>query len=473
MSECTGLFSTRKRTQEPTSMRERVNAMTLVSLSVSHRTTPVEMIEALAVPPAQLGDLLAELHAVCSVSEVLVLSTCNRVEVYVVAGGPSHDVIRAIAASVAAHRGVRVLELLRTARSRVDGAAAKHLFAVTCGLDSMAVGEAQIVSQVRDSARAAAAAGTTGPAIAELVDGALRTSKRARTETTISRAGTSLARAGVELASARLGGLEARDALVLGTGTVGVHVARLLRDAGVGRLSVVGRSEERAAEVAASVDGKPIRADDLTATLAEAHLLVTATGAAVPLVRAEQVRVARAQADGRPLFVLDLGMPPDVDPSVRRLSGVTLVDLKALGQHLAERKAPNPVPQVWAIVTEEAIAYVDRQKQAHAAPLIAALHARIGELAATELERLHHRLPDLSEEQRTETAVTVHRILRKVLHQPTIHAKELATGPDGPVYLDALRRLFDLDAPIPDHMDVSCSEVRRCSGATPATPSSR
>jgi glutamyl-tRNA reductase len=196
--------------------------------------------------------------------------------------------------------------------------------------------------------------------------------------------------------------------------------------------------------VAAAVHGRHLRASDMPAALAGADILITATGAIAPVVLAGQVRAARAEADRRPLFVLDLGMPPDVDPAVGRLAGVTLIDLTALGRHLADREVPDQIPQVRAIVATETAAYIDRQDQAAAAPIIAAMHAQIRQLADAELARLHDRLPDLSEHQRAETAATVHRILRKILHQPTVRAKEFSTGPNGPVYLDALRQLFDL-----------------------------
>ncbi len=271
-------------------------------------------------------------------------------------------------------------------------------------------------------------------------------SKRARTETTISTAGISLARAGLDVAEAHLGGLAGRHAIVLGTGSVGKLAARLLREAGVGRLSVASRRVGRAAEVAAATGSRQLRAADVAATLADTDILITATGAAVPLVPAEQVRAARAQAGGRPLFVLDLGMPPDVEPAVGRLAGVTLVDITALGRHLADRDVPDQVPQVRAIIAAEVTAYTSRQNEAAAAPVIAAMHAQIRQLADTELARLHDRLPGLSAEQQAETAATVHRILRKILHWPTVRAKEFSTGPKGPDYLEALRQLFDLNA---------------------------
>jgi glutamyl-tRNA reductase len=418
--------------------------MTIVSVGVSHRSASAGMLEKLAVPPPELGDVLARLHAAPSIDEVVVLSTCNRVEVYAVTSGPAGPVTRAVAGLLATRGRVRAGGVVRMARVRVGAAAVRHLFSVACGLDSMAVGEDQIVAQVKAAAREAAAAGTTGPAVTGLIDAALRASKQARTQTTISTAGISLARAGLDLAGAHLGGLAARDAVVLGTGSMGKLAARLLREAGVGRLSVASRHPGRAAEVAAAVRGRPLRASDVPAALADTDILITATGAAVPAVPAGQVRAARARAAGRPLFVLDLGMPPGVEPAVGRLPGVTLTDLTALGRHLADRDVPDQIPHVRAIVAAEAAAYFERQEQAVAAPVIAAMHAHIRQFADAELARLHDRLPDLSDQQRAETAATVHRILRKVLHGPTVRAKQFAAGPDGPVYLEALQQLFDL-----------------------------
>ena len=351
--------------------------MTIVNVGVSHRIAPAEVLERLAVPAAELSGVLAQLHAVPGIDEVVVLSTCNRAEVYAATSGPAGQVTEAVADLVAARGRVQADEVLRLARIRVGGAAAEHLFSVACGLDSMAVGEDQIVAQIKDAARAARAAGTTGPVITGLIDAALRASKRARTQTTISTGGISLARAGLDLAAAHLGGLAARHAVVLGTGSMGKLAARLLRQAGVGQLGVASRSPERAADVAAMVHGRPLAASDVAAALTDTDILITAAGSAVPAVHAEPVRAAREQAAGRPLFVLDLGMPPNVEPAVGRLAGVTLVDLAALGRHLAGLDVPGQVPQVRAIVAAEAAAYMDRQEQAAAAPVIAAMHAHV------------------------------------------------------------------------------------------------
>jgi glutamyl-tRNA reductase len=420
--------------------------MKVVCLSLSHRFVPAGLLEKLAVPAGELGEVLARLHAVPGVDEVVVLSTCNRVEVYAAVSGTAGRVTDAAAGLIAARGHVRASQVTPLSRILAGRAAAEHLFSVACGLDSMAVGEDQIVAQIKTAARKAAVAGTAGPALAGLIDAALRASKRARTQTTISTEGISLARAGLSLAADRLGGLTARDAVVLGTGSMGKLAARLLRQADVGRLSVAGRNAARAAEVAATVGGWPLRAADVPAALARADLLVTATGAAAPVVAAGPVQAARAQAGGRPLFVLDLGMPPDVEPAVGRLDGVTLADLAALGQHLAGHAAPDQISQVRAIVAAEAAAYAERQDQAAATPVIAAMHTQIRQLADAELARLHDRLPDLSEHQRAETAATVHRILRKILHRPTVRAREFSASPEGRIYLDALQQLFDLAA---------------------------
>jgi glutamyl-tRNA reductase len=419
--------------------------MTIVNVGVSYQTAPPGVLEKLALLPGEPSDMLAELQARSGIDEVFVLSTCNRVEVYAATQGPAEQTVRTVAGVLAARGGMPVSEVVRLARIHVGGAAAEHLFSVTCGLDSMAVGEEQIVAQVKAAGRDAAAAGTTGPILIALLDAALRTSKRARSETGIGTAGISLGRAGLDLARAHLDGrLTGRNAVVVGTGSMGKLAARLLRDAGVARLSIANRSEAKAAELAAALDGRAVPSAGLPAAIADADILVTATGAAAPVVLVEDVRAAREQADHRRLFVLDLGMPPDVEPAVGDLAGVALVNMATLGRHLATAGTSADVPQARAIVSAELAAYLARQEQAAAGPIIAALHAQIRQLADSELARLQDRLPGLDDKQRTETAATVHRILRKVLHGPTVRAKEFSAGPDGPAYLEALRQLFDL-----------------------------
>jgi glutamyl-tRNA reductase len=417
--------------------------MTIVMMGLSHRITPVEVLEKLVVPSAELDDVLVRLHTVPAIDEVVVLSTCNRLEVYAATRGRVADVTRAVAELLGARGAVPVPENLRTAGTRVDAAAVEHLFAVACGLDSMAVGEDQIVAQLKAATRSATEAGTTGPVLTRLIDAALRASKRARTQTGIGSAGISLARAGLGLAADALGGLTGRRALVLGTGGAGKLAVRLLHQAGLGRLLVAGRNDSAAARLAASGGGTPVPSGDVPTALADTDLLVTATGSLVPVVLAEHIQAARIGGTGRPMFVLDLGMPPDVESGVGRLAGVTLVDIAALGRHLADAQAPDEIHVVRAIIAEEVAAYAEAQTGAWAGPVIGMMRTQAEELAERELTGLRRRLPDLTEQQRIETEAAVHRILRAFLHRPSVRARELAAEPDGRLYVQALRRLFD------------------------------
>ena len=392
--------------------------------------------------------MLARMHAMSALDEIFVLSTCNRVEVYATTRLPPEETACAVAHVLAARGRIQVSELLRLAGINFGAAAAEHLFSVTSGLESMAMGEEQIVAQVKAAQRDAAAAGATGPVLTGLVEPALRASKRVRSETAIGAAGISLVRVGLGLAREHVGGeLTGRDAVVVGTGSVGKLAARLLREAGAGRLSIASRIEAKATELAQAVAGEPLPASGLPAAITTADILVAATAAPGPTVLGEDVRTARKQAGHRPLFVLDLGMPPDAEPVVGQLPGVALVDLAALGRHLAAAGTPDHVSQARAIVSAEVAAYLTRQQQAAAAPVVAALHAQIRQLADAELARLQDRLPGLDDKQRADMTATVHRILRKVLHRPTVRAKELSTGPAGQEYLEALRQLFELPPP--------------------------
>jgi glutamyl-tRNA reductase len=283
-----------------------------------------------------------------------------------------------------------------------------------------------------------------------LVDAALRASKRVRSESGIGTAGASLVRAGLSLAREHLGGEPSGcSAVVVGTGSVGKLAARLLREAKVEQLSIISRTPARAAELAAATGGLPLLLATLPVAISDADVLVAATGASAPTVLAQEVRAARKTIGHRPLFVLDLGMPPDVEREVGELPGVRLVDLAALGRHLATAGTQDRIPRARAVVSAEAAAYLVRQQQVVAAPVIAALHDHIRQVADAELARLQGRLRGLDARQRAEITASMHRILRKILHSPTVRAKEFSAGPEGPVYLEVLRQLFDLPAPAP------------------------
>jgi glutamyl-tRNA reductase len=343
--------------------------MTIVNVGVSHHSAPPGVLEELAVLPGEQAGVLARLHAIPGIDEVFILSTCNRVEVYAATQRPAEEITQAVAEMLASRGRTRVSDLLGLARLHVAAAAAEHLFSVTSGLESMAVGEEQIVAQVKAAARDATAAGTTGPVLTGLVDAALRASKRVRSESGIGTSGASLVRAGLSLAWEHLGGEPSgRSAVVVGTGSVGKLAARLLREATVGELSIISRTPARAAELAAATGGLPLLLVTLPVAISDADVLVAATGASAPTVLAQDVRAARKTIGHRPLFVLDLGMPPDVEREVGELPGVRLVDLAALCRHLATAGTQDRIPRARAVVSAEAAAYLVRQQQIVAAP---------------------------------------------------------------------------------------------------------
>ncbi|KWX10678.1 glutamyl-tRNA reductase, partial [Carbonactinospora thermoautotrophica] len=326
-----------------------------------------------------------------------------------------------------------------------DERAVQHLFRVACGLDSMVVGEAQILGQIKGALALAQKLGTAGRVLNELVQQALRVGKRAHTETEIDKAGQSLVTVGLEAAEEAIGPITGKTALIVGAGSVSALAAATLRRAGVGRIVIANRTYERGARVAASVGGEAIPFDRTGEALADADLLVSCTGAAGLVIDTDQVAAAMRQRPGRPLFVLDLALPHDVDQAVADLEEVTLVNLERISERVADDRRLPSVEQVQRIVAEEVAEFAGWQRSVRVAPTVVALRARAAEVVASELDRLAGRLPELDERQRDEVAQTVRRVVDKLLHTPTVRVKEMARRPDGVSYADVLRELFDLD----------------------------
>jgi glutamyl-tRNA reductase len=419
--------------------------MPILNVGVSYRTAATEFLEQLAIPPAALVDALTELHAVPVVSEALLLSTCNRVEIFVETASTSAGAHSA-ARFLAGRAGLPVEQVCRSMQLREEAAAVAHLCAVASGLESMAVGEEQIVAQLRFALRAARSANAAGPVLTGLVDAALRASKRVRTETDIGAAASSLVGAGLDLAREFLGGFSGRSALLIGSGAMSALAGRSLREQGIGEILVHGRSRSRAARLAAAVGGTALEPDAFSAGLTACQLLVAATAAPGAVVTASDLRAARSRSGLRPMFCLDLAMPRDVEPRCAEIPGVTLVDIEALGRQLALRQPATGVDRAREIVAEEVAAYARVRRTAVAAPLVTALRSKALGVAERELGRLYQRLPALGRRERAETAATVHRIVDKLLHTPTVRAKELSADPDGGRYVEAISRLFDLDS---------------------------
>ncbi len=407
--------------------------MNLLVVGVSHRTAPVPVLERLAAAPAEVPQLLADLLAGEYVGEVLVLSTCNRVEIYAGVSG-FHGALTEIVAALATRAGMSPTELAPYAYVHYEAEAVRHAYRVATGLDSMVVGEAQILGQLRDSYAVAAEQDATGRLLHELMQQALRVGKRAHAETGIDRAGQSVVSAALELASPD--GLAGRSALVVGAGAMGALALATLSRAGAGPLYVTNRSTARAERLAELHGATPVPAPELSTV----DIVVSATASYGYVIRPADV--------AGPVTIVDLAVPRDVDPAVAHLPGVTLVDIERLGGALrdcAELSADRSA--VEAIVAEEVEAFLIWLRGLDLAPTLAALRGRADELVGTELRRLALRRPELTGEQRAEVARTLHRVVQRLLHQPTVRVRQLAAGPDGERYPELLRELFDLDVP--------------------------
>jgi glutamyl-tRNA reductase len=420
--------------------------VSLLVIGLNHRSAAPELLERAAVSPGDVPKVLHDLLAGEHVSEAVLLTTCNRVEVYAETT-TFHGGVTEVGEVLARTAGLPFEELHRSLYVHHEARAVQHLFTVACGLDSMLVGEAQILGQVRQAYKIAREEASAGRALSELMREALRIGKRAHAETGIDTAAASLVGVGLRIAEGDLPGLTLDGARVLlvGAGSTGALAGSLLRRAGVGQLVVANRSHERAERLAAGLDGRAVTLEAIGRELAEADLVVTATGATLPVISAETVEEVMAGRTGRPLVLLDLGLPRDVEPRVRELPEVSLIDLEGLRAALAGSEVVTDVDAVRTLVTEEVAGYLGRQQALQVAPTVTALRNRAAEMVAVELDRLAGRLPTLSEKERDEVANTVRRVVDKLLHAPTVRVKELAESPGGVRYAEALHELFELD----------------------------
>lgn len=417
--------------------------MSLLVIGLSHRTAPIALLEAVAGAPA--GALAHRVAPSDAVGESVVLSTCNRLEVYAEAV-TFHGAIAAIGEALAEASGVDRAELTAHLYVHYEDRAVAHAFAVAAGLDSMAVGEAQVLGQLRDALRAGQRAGTVGESLNSLLQQALRVGKRAHHETAIDSVSRSLVEAGLDEAERRLEDLESRTVLVLGAGGMSSLAATTAARRGVRGILVANRTLARGERLAEATGGRAVAIDRLVEAIAEADVVISSTGSAHYLVGADLVAAAATRPHGR-VFV-DLALPHDVDPAVADLPGTTLVGLGDLGALLAEGADVETLPEVQAVrdlVTGEVAAYLASRMVKSVAPTVAALRSRAAAVVASEMERLDHRLPDLDEATRVEIQHVVHRVVEKLLHTPTVRIKELTSDGHGEDYAAALRELFDLD----------------------------
>ncbi len=416
--------------------------MTILVVGISHRSAPISLLERLAIDRDGTYKLVEDVLANPHVTEATAVVTCNRLEIYA-AVDRFHGSVEDLSQRLLEPAGGSVEALLPHLYVHYDDGAVSHLFQVAAGLDSMAVGEAQILGQTRAALARGQEQGSVGPVLNTLFQQALRVGKRAHAETGIDRAAPTLVSAALDRAAPYLGG---RRVVVVGAGGMaGLAVATVVRrDAG--EVVVVNRSRERGLRLAGEYDARWAPLTDLAAEVAEADVVVACAGATGLLLSRETV----AAAD-RPLALVDLALPHDIDPTVSDLPGVTLVTLADLAGDLRDSEAGAEVEAVRSIVTTEVEAFVSARRQASMTPAVVALRSMATSVVESEMARLEHRLPGLDESTRAELLTSLRRVTDKLVHQPTIRAKELGDR-DAVSYAAALAELFALDPEAVDAM---------------------
>jgi glutamyl-tRNA reductase len=426
--------------------------MSVLLFGVSHRSAPVSVLEQLSTDESDQAKIVQQVLESSLVTEAMVLSTCNRVEIYAVVDA-FHGGLSIIGQVLAEHSGMSLSDLTKYAYVRYAEAAVEHLFSVASGLDSAVIGEQQVLGQVRRSYASAEAHQTVGRTLHDLAQRALSVGKRVHTETGIDSAGASVVSVALDVAAAKLGtgGLVGRTATVIGAGSMGALAAAHLVRAGIDSVQVVNRSLPRAKRLAQNLRDQGVVAvahtlDDVASALADADVVVTCTGAVRPVVSlADTHRALTGRAENRLLVICDLGMPRDVDPAVAGLPDVYVVDMERIQREPTARAAAADADAARTIVAAEVANYLAGQRMAEVTPTVTALRQRAADVVEAELLRLDNRLPGLDVAHRDEVARTVRRVVDKLLHAPTVRVKQLASAPGGDSYAEALRELFELD----------------------------
>ena len=418
--------------------------VSIVVIGVNHRTGPLALLERVSVTVESLPKAIAGLTSRVNIREAVVLSTCNRTEVYAVAER-FHGAYSDIRDFLCELGGLSPDELHPHLYSQHDEAAVAHLFEVASGLDSAVLGETEILGQVRNAWELAQAEGGAKATLNLLFRHALETGKRARTETGISRSTTSVSHAAVEMATERLGTLQGRRVLVVGAGEMGEGIAAALVSAGASDITVTNRTEARAEQLAARVHGRVVPFHELTQIIAQVDVLLTCTGAGSVIIDSDTVSTARVGINAE-LLIVDIAVPRDVDSAAALLDGVTLLDLDNLRDWAAKgiEKRAAEADLVRVIVSEEVERFSIDVTARQAAPLVAQLHEHAESIRLAELDRFASRLAALEPAQRAAVEAVTKGIIAKLLHAPSVRLKEDVGTPSGERNASAVRDLFDL-----------------------------
>ncbi len=421
--------------------------MSVVVIGLNHRTAPLELLERMNVADGQVPKALHDLCGREHISEALVLSTCNRAEVYAVAER-FHGAYSDIRGFLAQHSFLPPEDFADHLYVHYDAAAAAHLFSVTAGLDAAVLGESEIQGQVKQAWDRARDCGAAGPGLNLLLRHALEGGKRARTETGIGRKVASVSRAAVAMATERLGGLGGKTVLLLGAGDMGEGMAVALAGAGDRlNLMVANRTHAKAVTLAARIGAEPVALVDVPDRVADIDLLLTSTGSQTPIIERSDLAPVMAGRSERPLLVVDIAVPRDVDPAVADIDGVTLLDMDDLRGFAAIGVASRrlEVAAAEAILNDELERYLDATSAREVAPMVVALRERAEAVRRAELERFRGRLDELGPEQAQVVEAMTKRLVAKLLHQPTVVLKDAAGSPRGDRLVAALRELFEIE----------------------------
>lgn len=426
--------------------------MSVLVVGLSHHSAPMELLERAALGDDGARDLADRVQAADHVGESLVLSTCNRLEV-VVEADTFHGALTEIGEAMCGVTGLSREELTPHLYVHYDERAVSHLFSVACGLDSMAVGESQILGQLRAALTESQRDGQVGSTLNPLLQHALRVGKRAHAETSIDHVSRSLVGTGLAHAATVLPDLLQARVVVVGAGSMAGLALATLRREGITDVTVVNRTRGRADRLAELHDVRAADWADLRQLVGSADLVLTCTGAVGHVVEVDDLARSRAEQgrSGAPLALLDLALPRDVDPDVTALTGVALWGLaelqQVLGSDSSSADLDAPVAAVRELVTGEVAVYLTEQRSARLGPTLAALRAQASRVVEGEMARLDQRLPHLPETERSQVRQTLQRVVDKLLHTPTVRAKQLQADREGHPgdYGQALRELFDLD----------------------------
>lgn len=412
--------------------------MSILVVGISHRSAPVSVLEQVAMDQDGLAKLVRDVLDIEHVSEATVLATCNRCEVYAEVDR-FHGSVEAISRMIGERASADTEDLLRHLYVHYDDGAVSHLLNVASGLDSMVIGESQILGQVRESLRAGQETSSIGPALNLLFQQALRVGKRTHAETDIDRAAPSVVTAALDELDLDLA---QASAVVVGAGSMASLAVATLARAGAPRIRVANRTAAHADRLAVDYGAEVIDLDDVPAALAEADLLISCTGATGTVIGVDSLA---HHVEGTPLAILDLALPRDVDPALARRAGVQLVNLEHLAQRLVGSEVEKHLNGVRAIVAEELTAFLAARRAASVTPTVVALRTMATGVVDAELERLLSRVPGLDPDVRQEVERTLRRTADKLLHQPTVRVQQLADREGALSYADALADLFALD----------------------------